>query len=562
VERARAVEFFQLLATTQHVNHPRPGNHYAPDLRRWEPLARVGTPFDTTAHTADVRRITSGRGQYNIPNVGIFLWRVGAHRLTRSPAVRVDDRRWRVSPLGHDMPLYNRPETEDEITHLAEPENVPEPLGRRWLAERLARHYGASGSLALYVDGAAEPVPAARVRVCDLRDAGGTWAHLPADDAYAVDPVRGRVAVPAGADAPTQVALTFHHGFGGATGGGEYGRAATFAARPDARRVRVPDDAPTIQAALDTLGGSGVVEITDGGRYAEAPAVRVREGGLVELRAADGRRPTLVLTGEMTVRGGRDGAFALNGLLVTGDVLRVPAGAGNALARLSVVHATLVPGRALTPDGAPAAPAAASLVVEAPTVALRVDHAIVGALRVAAGARARVADSFVDATAATGVAYAAPDGAAGGGELELAAATVVGRVHAVVLRLVTNSILLAEHVPGDPAWNAPVVADRRQEGCVRFSFLPRASRVPCPFRCQPDPEAAEIAPRFTSLRYGTPAYGQLAEATPAAIRRGADDDGEMGAFHGLYAAQREANLRTRLDEYLRVGLEAGIFYAS
>ena len=36
----------------------------------------------------------------------------------------------------------------------------------------------------------------------------------------------------------------------------------------------------------------------------------------------------------------------------------------------------------------------------------------------------------------------------------------------------------------------------------------------------------------------------------------------MGAGHYLYQPQRESNLRTRLDEYLRFGLEAGIFYAS
>ena len=43
---------------------------------------------------------------------------------------------------------------------------------------------------------------------------------------------------------------------------------------------------------------------------------------------------------------------------------------------------------------------------------------------------------------------------------------------------------------------------------------------------------------------------------------GADDEGEMGVFHDLYQPQREANLRVRLEEYLRFGLEAGIFYTS
>ena len=37
---------------------------------------------------------------------------------------------------------------------------------------------------------------------------------------------------------------------------------------------------------------------------------------------------------------------------------------------------------------------------------------------------------------------------------------------------------------------------------------------------------------------------------------------EMGAFHDLGQPQRETNLLVRLDEYLRFGLDAGIFYAS
>jgi hypothetical protein len=36
----------------------------------------------------------------------------------------------------------------------------------------------------------------------------------------------------------------------------------------------------------------------------------------------------------------------------------------------------------------------------------------------------------------------------------------------------------------------------------------------------------------------------------------------MGVLHGLYQPQRESNLRVRLDEYLRFGLEAAIVYAT
>ena len=68
---ARVVEFFKILQTTQYMNHIRRDNG-SPDLRQWEPLERLGTPFDTLAHTADVRRIATGRGRHNIPNIGVF----------------------------------------------------------------------------------------------------------------------------------------------------------------------------------------------------------------------------------------------------------------------------------------------------------------------------------------------------------------------------------------------------------------------------------------------------------------------------------------------------------
>ena len=95
---------------------------------------------------------------------------------------------------------------------------------------------------------------------------------------------------------------------------------------------------------------------------------------------------------------------------------------------------------------------------------------------------------------------------------------------------------------------------------MRYSYVPPGSRTGPRYHCQPT--APGIRPQFTSLRAAIPAYGQLRLATPDAIRRGADDEGEMGAGHYLYQPQRESNLRIRLDEYLRFGLEAGIFYAS
>jgi hypothetical protein len=86
--------------------------------------------------------------------------------------------------------------------------------------------------------------------------------------------------------------------------------------------------------------------------------------------------------------------------------------------------------------------------------------------------------------------------------------------------------------------------------------------TPRRFRCVPDAEHPSALPHFTSLRYGDAAYCQLRRATDASIRTGADDDGEMGVLHALFQPQRETNLRVRIDEYLRFGLHAGIFYAN
>jgi hypothetical protein len=65
-----------------------------------------------------------------------------------------------------------------------------------------------------------------------------------------------------------------------------------------------------------------------------------------------------------------------------------------------------------------------------------------------------------------------------------------------------------------------------------------------------------------SPRYRDPGYGQLRQATDKSIRQGATDEGEMGVMHALFQPQRETNLRIRLEEYLRFGLHAGVFYAS
>jgi hypothetical protein len=151
-----------------------------------------------------------------------------------------------------------------------------------------------------------------------------------------------------------------------------------------------------------------------------------------------------------------------------------------------------------------------------------------------------------------------------GGALSLEGCTVVGKVYASLLALVSDSIFWAWLSSADvaatpPAWSAPVWSLRRQQGCVRFSYLPAGSITPRTFMCI-EQTTNTPQPLFASLRYGEPAYLKLLPCTDDAIRRGADDGGEMGVYHFVLAPLREIDLRVRLQEYMPVGLEFGIFY--
>ena len=161
------------------------------------------------------------------------------------------------------------------------------------------------------------------------------------------------------------------------------------------------------------------------------------------------------------------------------------------------------------------------------------------------------------------VAFAAVDGNSAGGRLNIENSTVIGKVHATELTLVSNSILLARLATAD-TWTSPVQSERRQQGCMRFSFVPFESITPKRYRCQPiaPEDSTRVRPELKSTNYGDPAYCQLSARCAAEILAGADDGAEMGAFHDLLQPQRTAHLRLRLDEYSRFSLETGIVYAT
>ena len=230
----------------------------------------------------------------------------------------------------------------------------------------------------------------------------------------------------------------------------------------------------------------------------------------------------------------------------------------NHLGTLNIQHCTLVPGWSVDSAGAPQFGSDPNLIVEPSGVEVVVSKSILGAVRTSLLVTVQVADSIIDATDRTHVACAALDNVSGGGALTLLGCTVVGKVHATLLSLVSDSIFWGALTTGD-TWTTALISDRRQQGCVRFSFLPEGARTPRRFECV-EQALASPQPIFFAFRYGRPGYLKLLASTPDVVRKGADDGGEMGAFHFVLAPLREIDLRVRMQEYLPVGLEFGVIY--
>ncbi len=584
----RAVEFFERLATTQHVNHVRLQNRAFTSLRSADELEFFATPFESATRTVEVRRIEPLRGKWNIPNVGLFLWRLGAYKLTRTPLVSAqaplaDDRHFRFHPLGFDAPLFNVPATEDEFTHLAEPLNVAMPISRRMLKgdeyatvtnqfHPAADYYGPAASVRLekQTSGEFHDILATEILVANLSDAQDStgnpiWAYEgfgESENLVLLDPQLGRVLFPTAQTEP--VYATFYYGFSMDLGGGEYDRSGTFDTTAGTA-LEIANTDPSKLASLDVAFPAGVIdssaEILDSSRYTEAFTNIDAADKNIEIRAADGHRPTVILENALTMTGNANGVVTLNGLLIGAQTIQV-ASSGN-LGRLRLLHCTIIPLDAnglVKLDGTPV------ISIESATTVVEIEDCIIGPIRVGQDITVQMKNCIVDAGSTTNVALADTDGYSPAGYWKIENCTIRGKVSVSVLELASNVIFYSDLSGDDKAesepkkWPAPLLVQRRQEGCVRFSWLPDGARVPRQYECLPSEEEPDVRPVFTSFRFGDAAYGQLSRFCPASILSGADDESEIGAFHDLYQPQRDAYLAARLLEYLRFGLEAGIFH--
>ena len=601
---AAAEEYFLRLSTTQHLAHIRPQHAQSPDLRHAADLELLGGPFAPSAHTGEVRRLPAGR--FDIGNLGLHVWRLSPNRVTRAtarPVADPADGRYLIDPVGLPVPLVNPGVPEEEIVSLAAEHHVPAFLRRRALYDELEgirdgsvdepRWFGADPVVEVFADFGAGvvAVPVTEMTAADLSDPASPiatgWPRPAAPLTVAVDPVLGRLAFRAGL-APSAVEVTASYASPGLLGAGPYDRtrpdttdllegepwfrAVGAAAAPVSDAVHTTLAAAVADWNAEPAGTVGVIAVIDSRTYTEDLAIDVPAGSRllliaaawpdaehaadpgIELELADAtaadRRPhvrgSVTATGITGAADAVPGELILDGLLVEGDVTVAPGDLG----RLTLRHMTLVPGEGGLKVAAPSGPD-----TDNGHLTLEVVRSIVGPVEVPQrGPALIVSTSVVDGAGDPAiVAPAAP--------VSLDQVTGLGAVTAE--RLDASDCVL----------DGALTVDRRQQGCLRFSSLAEGAVAPRRYRCQPDltltdvtdpAEAAalriSLAPVFTSTTYGDPGYGRLDDRCHVSLRTGASNGAAMGAFAELMEPQRMANLAAVLDEYLRLGLDAGVIH--
>lgn len=598
---AHVAEGFSHVNVSQHLNHVRIASQSTASLRDIAALQTIDGALDPFTHLAELRHADDLRGRFNLPTILVWLYRLGSYPVSdrQARAVQGQPGTWHLHPAGVDTALFNRPSPPRDLRSEApwapsRAADLPVALRRRALYDSLQHSTGPELDAATSAARQAERVRlfntesgVIRVRVDGtLIDPGALVIGDLSDPArrapaglIAIDPELGRLAMDAAATDAHTVEVSWPYGFSADIGGGPYDRRASWTAirgaaapvdwqrgvwehaQPGDQYLHVElDDAINDWVTATPRPRHAVVCLMDSRIHDVALDLEIPHDETLTIIAANwnampdpltGLPVRLVgqlepdsvvahllgavaVTGEVPAADQQPGTLNLNGLTIDGAVEVKP----GSLGALTLSDCTVVPGGgSLTVD--------AGTNVDSDNVALdlALDHCVLGPVSIADTAHSlTVSDSLIDAAGVAAAALAAADA-------RLTNVTVLGRS---TLRSVHASSCLFDDV---------VDVERRQQGCMRYSWVPVGSLVPRAYRCHPTAEEIDRHPSYTSRAYGQPGYGQL-RAGPDALTHGASDGGEMGAFNGVRAAHRLAALNLHLDDYLRVGMEAGVLCAT
>jgi hypothetical protein len=345
---AKIVEFFRRMGRTRHGLDPPIGpSLYASDdiatlqfaeglagrlthtglggfadLRGVYGASKAHSAFDEFFHTADSRPGLGHSGWYNIPRLGVFLWRLKSYPLgtgETGPVTPVPVRGcpgwYSFDPTGRDIPLFAAGRGTDAYgSQWVSPveAQLPTPISQQLLDANAAASASTIGlypaALAVYSTVVTPPsidlVPANQLQI---RPERGRFEHLLSPPAV-----------------ESNLVVAYHYGFSSDIGAGPY----------DRRLDAIPIATPTPNANITGGGGAltltgtvpstGTLTITDSLTYAGASDVAVQ--GELTLAAKNQERPLIRLNAigspppaEWTINGAPSSCLVLDGLFISGS---------------------------------------------------------------------------------------------------------------------------------------------------------------------------------------------------------------------------------------------------
>jgi hypothetical protein len=584
---ARVVEFFRRLGRTRHNFDPEiglPSQTDDPDGNRTlqlaygagqaqspfgiYPVSKAPSAFDEYFHTADFRAGQGPSGWYNIPKLGVFLWRLQSFALdfTTPVADTTCIGYFSFDPTGREIPLFAVSTRSFGVDWVSPQEwQLPTPISTPLLTVALANPTTMPLYSALDPDGVTLhsnalgvfTLPGSQFELI-LSTAVTTFPLLPnSNPEILIFPEVGKFKTLSPLDGPPFV--TYCYGFPSTIGAGAYDRRVLGqpAPVPPSPVANVTGGGAGLVAPLAAVAPIGTVQINDSLTYTSIGDVTGIDTVTV---STESTKRALIRTAPQVKEWAFTGAddqsmLVLDGLFISGTDIVLK----GIFETVTLRCCTFDPGSAVdvagtlakAVDGRDLVPC--HLWIEAEINKLIIDRCILGPI----GTRSKgeiqtltATDSIVQALG-TNLAVNLTDG-----QVQLSRCSILGT--AKMHRLYASECILDDQV----------TVENAQDGCVRFSAWSAGSVLPRQY------ESVEIdpgAPLFTSRIFGQPAYCQLqagvdnaiiSGAPGASISAGAQDGSEMGAYARDKNPIKERSLLIKYQEFMPLGLVPVIIYVT
>lgn len=540
---------------------------------------RAPSAFDEYFHTADFRAGAGRSGWYNIPKLGVFLWRLTSFGVNQTTPVR-NGSCYTFDPTGRQIPLFaasSRPPYDAWVS--PQEWQLPSPMSSPLLTAALADPKTMELYAAIDPDGISLlpnslgvfTLPGSFYELVDVSQVCTFPIPPHTTRGIMIFPETGIFSVLTPQNGP--ITATYHYGFSAPMGAGPYDRRVLGqAANPRPAPVSTVLGGGNAIATPGSIPATGTASINDSLTYSAVS--NVYDIQQLTLMAANQARPVIRVnaTSDWVFNGAEGGSLVLEGLLVSGcDIVLSgkfesvtltcctfdPGSAPNVHDAAGEVHsppalfALSIDGRELTPT---------RIWIEGEISQLNIDRCILGPIRTRAGGEVE------NLTATNSIIQAIPT-------LQPDAQTQIfgPDLPDLALSFITGTTSLGRCTVIGPAYVHELeaseciledvfVVDNTQNGCVRFSAWSSGSVIPRQY------ESVQIAADsmlFTSHDYGQPGFAQLLEnvdkailsgAQGATISQGSTDSSEMGAFASQQNPIKKRSLLIKYQEYMPLGL--------